>query len=150
MSGIFEPRDPDYISKVEASFAAQAAMQTVGASLKSVAPGQVEIEMPYRVENTQQNGFVHAGIASTIMDSACGYAAYSLMPAGASVLTIEYKINLLSPAEGDSFVAIGRVRKVGRTVTVAEADLIATLNGHEKLVATMTGTLMAIYPKEEE
>ncbi len=147
MSNQFEPRDPDFENRVSKSFAEQQVMQTIGASLVSVNPGWVEIELPYRRDLTQQDGFIHAGISSTIMDSACGYAAFSLMPADARVLTIEFKINLLAPAAGERFVAIGHVRKPGRSVFVAEAELHAHGEGPEQLVATMTGTLMAVYPK---
>lgn len=119
-------------------------MQTINASLATVEAGRVEIEIPYQLELTQQDGFIHAGISSTIMDSACGYAAFTLMPAEARVLTIEFKINLLAPAAGDHFSAIGLVRKPGRSVFVAEAELFARGDGTDKLIATMTGTLMAV------
>jgi len=122
-------------------------MQHINASLLGIDAGQVEIGFPYQVQLTQQDGFIHAGISSTIMDSACGYAALTLMPVEARVLTIEFKINLLAPAAGDSFRAIGKVRKPGRSVFVAEAELYATTNGADKLVATMVGTLMAMYPQ---
>ena len=144
----FEPRNPDFASRVRQSFDAQTVMQTINASLGEVEPGRVVIELPYQTELTQQHGFIHAGISSTIMDSACGYAAFSLMPADAEVLTIEFKINLLSPASGERFRAIGVVRKSGRQVFVSEADLFAHSGDSEKLVASMTGTLMAVYPKE--
>ena len=122
-------------------------MQHINASLIGIAAGQVEIGFPYQLQLTQQDGFIHAGISSTIMDSACGYAAFTLMPVEARVLTIEFKINLLAPAAGDSFRAIGKVRKPGRSVFVAEAELYASSNGTDKLVATMVGTLMAMYPQ---
>ena len=123
-------------------------MRTIGASLAAVEPGRVEIELPYDSSLTQQDGFLHAGVSATIMDSACGYAAFSLMPADARVLTIEFKINLLAPAAGNRFRAIGKVRKPGRSVTVAEAELIAERDGEGdgefRLIATMSATLMAI------
>lgn len=122
-------------------------MQHINASLLGIDAGQVEIGFPYQLQLTQQDGFIHAGISSTIMDSACGYAAFTLMPVEARVLTIEFKINLLAPAAGDSFRAIGKVRKPGRSVFVAEAELYATEDGTDKLVATMVGTLMAMYPQ---
>ncbi len=122
-------------------------MRHINASLLGIDAGQVEIGFPYQVQLTQQDGFIHAGISSTIMDSACGYAAFTLMPVEARVLTIEFKINLLAPAAGDSFRAIGKVRKPGRSVFVAEAELYATSSGTDKLVATMVGTLMAMYPQ---
>ena len=123
-------------------------MQTIGASLLEVAPGHVEIGLPFDQRLTQQDEFIHAGVSSTIMDSACGYAAFSLMPAEARVLTIEFKINLLAPAAGDRFRAIGRVRKPGRRVSFAEAELFAERDGSSKLVATMVGTLMTILDDE--
>jgi len=122
-------------------------MQHINASLLGIDAGQVEIGFPYQAQLTQQDGFIHAGISATIMDSACGYAALTLMPVEARVLTIEFKINLLAPAAGDSFRAIGKVRKPGRSVFVAEAELYASSNGTDKLVATMVGTLMAMYPQ---
>jgi len=122
-------------------------MQHINASLIGIDAGQVEIGFPYQLALTQQDGFIHAGISSTVMDSACGYAAFTLMPVEARVLTIEFKINLLAPAAGDSFRAVGKVRKPGRSVFVAEAELYATSNGTDKLVATMVGTLMAMYPQ---
>ena len=122
-------------------------MQTINASLTVIAAGRVEIELPYQLELTQQDGFIHAGISSVVMDSACGYAAFTLMPAEARVLTIEFKINLLAPATGEIFRAVGKVRKSGRSVFVAESELHANQNGTDHLVATMTGTLMAVYPK---
>ena len=122
-------------------------MQTINASLAAVEAGRVEIEIPYQRELTQQDGFIHAGISSTIMDSACGYAAFTLMPAEARVLTIEFKINLLAPAAGDHFRAVGQVRKPGRSLFVAEAELFARSDSTDKLIATMTGTLMAVLPQ---
>ena len=141
---MFEPKHSDYAAKVEKSFADQLVMKTIGASIESISPGEVEIEFPYQSSLTQQNGFIHAGIVSTVLDSACGYAAYSLMPQDVSVLTIEFKINLLSPAKGDRFRGYGKVKKSGRTISVAEAELYAFSDQGKKLVATMVGTLMAV------
>lgn len=141
------PDDPDFAARVRRSFEAQAIMGMLDARLAEVDAGRVVIELPYRADLTQQDGFIHAGISSTVMDSACGYAAFSLMPADARVLTIEFKINLLAPAAGERFRAVGRVRKPGRSVFVAEADLVAVGTGGEKLVATMVGTLMALRPE---
>jgi len=100
--------------------------------------------MPYRAELTQQHGFVHAGIVGTLADSACGYAAYTLMPADAAVLSVEYKLNLLAPAAGEAFVARARVKKAGRTLSVATADVFALRGGEERLVATLQATLMTM------
>ena len=150
MNSSFEPRNPAFETRVRASFDAQTVMQTIDASLTEVEPGRVVIELPYREMLTQQHGFIHAGISSTIMDSACGYAAFSLMPAEAEVLTVEFKTNLLAPASGDHFRAVGKVRKSGKQIFVAESDLFAIRGTDEKLIATMTGTLMAVYPGEAE
>ena len=146
MTSQFEPRDPDFKARVTQSFAAQTIMQTIGAELVEVEPGRVTIELPFDQGLTQQDDFIHAGVSSIIMDSACGYAAFSLMPTEARVLTIEFKINLLGPAAGERFSAVGKVRKSGRRVFVAEAELFAEKNQNSTLVASMTGTLMAVYP----
>jgi uncharacterized protein (TIGR00369 family) len=145
MTSQFEPRDPNYQSRVTQSFAAQAIMQTIGAVMTGVRPGQVEIELPYDSKLTQQDGFIHAGISATILDSACGYAAFSLMPGNARVLTIEFKINLLAPAQGERFRALGRVCKPGRSLFFAEGELYAERDDSSKLVATMSATLMALF-----
>ncbi|MCZ6470370.1 MAG: PaaI family thioesterase [Gammaproteobacteria bacterium] len=144
MKSKFEPKYPDYVARVEKSFSDQAVMKTIGASIEAISPGKIEIEFPYQSNLTQQNGFIHAGIVSTVLDSACGYAAFSLMPQDVSVLTIEFKINLLSPATGDRFRGYGKVKKAGRTISVAEAELYAFSDQGKKLVATMVGTLMAV------
>src|SRR6185312_11502943 len=111
------PADPDFAARIRASFGRQKAMALIGASLTRVAPGSVEIALPFREDLTQQKGFVHGGIIGMIADTACGYAAFSLMPADCSLVTVEYKINILAPALG-SLVAQGRVLKPGRTLTV--------------------------------
>jgi len=119
-------------------------MNSLGITIENIEPGRIELKMPYLEEYTQQHGFVHAGILSTAMDSACGYAAFSLMPEEAAVLTIEYKLNLLAPAKGDFFLVIGKVLKVGRTVIVCQAEAYSSEKGEQKLVAQMTGTMMTI------
>ena len=141
------PQDPDFEARVRASFARQEAMKTLGIELLSVKPGEVELEMPYRQAFTQQHGFIHAGIITTALDSACGYAAFSLMPKDTAVLTVEFKTNLLAPAKGDCFAIIGRVVKGGRTITVCEGQAFDVQDGKPRLIATMTGTLMAIYDR---
>jgi uncharacterized protein (TIGR00369 family) len=138
------PQDPDFARRVRASFDAQGAMRTLGATLAEVAPGRVVITLPWQQGLTQQHGFLHAGMVAAALDSACGYAASTLMPADAGVLTIEYKINLLAPARGQHFRMEGLVLKPGRTITVAEGRAFANDDGSEKLVATMTATLMTI------
>jgi uncharacterized protein (TIGR00369 family) len=138
------PRDPDFEARVRGSFARQQVMALLGARLARVAPGAVEIALPFRAELTQQHGYLHAGVVTTIADSACGYAALTTMAAEAAVLTVEYKVNLLAPARGAEFLARGFVRKPGRTLTVCQADVVADPGPGEKLVATMLATLMAV------
>lgn len=138
------PRDPDYEARVRASFAKQAMMDTIGATLARIAPGEVDIALAVSGHVSQQHGFVHAGAVATIADSACGYAALTLMPPGAGVLTAEFKINLMAPAAGERLLAQGRVLKPGRTLTVAQAEVFAEANGARKLVALLTATLMAV------
>jgi uncharacterized protein (TIGR00369 family) len=144
----FEAQDPDFAARVRASFERQGAMTTIGATLGSIEPGRVSIELPWAQALTQQHGFLHAGMVATALDSACGYAAFSLMPPDAAVLTIEYKINLLSPARGQRFRMTGEVVKPGRTITVAEGEAWAIADGREKLVATMNATLMAVFGRD--
>lgn len=134
------PVDPHFAARVRASFGRQKAMTLIGASLARVEPGSVEIELPYRDDITQQKGFVHGGIIGMIADTACGYAAFSLMPADCSLVTVEYKINILSPAQGN-LVARGEVVKAGRTLTIARAEVYAENRKH---VATMQQTLMML------
>ena len=124
-------------------------MHTIGAALARVAPGEVEIAMPVSARLCQQHGFVHAGVVSTLGDTACGYAAFSLMPAGAGVLTTEFKVNLLAPAAGERLVAVGRVVKPGRTLTVAQGEVFAETGGERRLVALLTATLMAIEGRDD-
>ena len=144
----FEPQDPDYAARVRASFDRQGALQPIGAVLASVGPGTAVVEMAWAQPLTQQHGFLHAGMLATALDSACGYAGFSLMPADAAVLTIEYQINLLAPAKGQRFRMEGVVVKPGRTITVVEGKAFAIDEGREKLVATMNATLMAVYGRE--
>ena len=140
----FQPADPAYAERVRASFALQGAMQTIGATLGDVRPGEVTIELDWAAGLTQQHGFLHAGILATALDSACGYAGFTLMPADAGILTIEYKINLLAPGKGQRFRMVGQVVKPGRTITVCEGRAYAIDDGREKLIATMGATLMTI------
>ncbi|KRC09937.1 phenylacetic acid degradation protein [Hydrogenophaga sp. Root209] len=144
----FDPRNPDFETRVRESFARQAAMRTLGATLAVVKPGRVEITLPWAEPLTQQHGFLHAGMVATGLDSACGYAGFSLMASDAAVLTIEFKINLLAPAQGQSFRMVGTVIKPGRTVTVCEGHAYAIDGGREKLVATMGCTLMAVVGRD--
>lgn len=131
-------------SKVRESFGRQAFMTTLGAEIDGIAPGTVEIRIPFNQRHTQQDGFVHAGVISSIMDSACGYAAYSLAPEGCNVLTVEFKVNLLAPAIGKKFAARAQVKRSGKTLTVCAADAFAIDGDREKLIATMLGTIMTL------
>ena len=140
----FVPQDPDFAARVRASFGRQRAMALIGASLALVEAGLVEIELPYREDLTQQKGYVHGGIVGMIADSACGYAAYTLMPATSSLVTVEYKINLLSPAVGERLLARGEVIKPGRTLSVTRAEVYARQGGKFVQVAAMQQTLMTL------
>jgi uncharacterized protein (TIGR00369 family) len=147
---VFEPRDPDFVARVRADFARQGLMATLGADLVDVGPGAVTITLPFRADLTQQHGYLHAGVITAIVDSACGYAALSLLPVGVGVLTVEYKVNFLAPATGPVFVARGRVTKPGRTLTVCTGDVVALgTDGRERHVATMLTTMMAALPRAE-
>jgi uncharacterized protein (TIGR00369 family) len=144
----FKITDPDFENRVRASFGRQKLMVALGAELTRLAPGEAEISLPYRDDLTQQHGFVHAGIIATIADTSCGYAAFSLMPADTAVLTVEYKINLMSPAIGELFIARGRVIRPGKKLSVWTAEVMAYHQGKGKTVATMLATLMAL-PNQE-
>ena len=119
-------------------------MATLGARLVSVTPGEVVIELPWRDELGQQHGVLHAGAVAAVADSACGYAALSLMPAGAAVMSVEFKVNLLAPGRGDRFLAHGRVRRAGRTLTVCEGSVRAIDDDQEREVAIMTATMIRL------
>lgn len=123
-------------------------MKTLGATLELVEAGFVEIHLPITSAITQQHGFVHAGAVASIADSACGYAAFSLMPADAGVLAVEFKINLMAPAKGEKLIARGRVIRAGRTLSVCQADVVAVVGGSEKIVAILTSTVMTVLEKE--
>jgi uncharacterized protein (TIGR00369 family) len=137
------PRDPQFEQRVRASFERQAVMATLGATLLRVAPGEVVVALPFRPGLTQQHGYLHAGVVTSVMDSACGYAALSLMEPGAAVLSVEFKVNLLAPARGALFHATGRVLRAGRTVTVVSGEM-RVVEPVDTLVAIMTGTMMAV------
>ena len=136
----FQPKDPAFAARVRASFARQKAMALIGARLTAVEPGFVEIALHYRSDLTQQKAYVHGGILGMIADTACGYAAYSLMPATSSLVTVEYKINILAPAKGD-LLARGEVIRPGRTLSIARGDVYAADGTH---VASMLQTLMML------
>ncbi len=140
----FAPADPQFESRTRASFGRQGAMAYLGAVLESVAPGRVEIALPFRPELSQQHGFFHAGIISTIADSAGGYAGFTLFPADAGVLTVEFKINLVAPADGERALAVGEVLKSGRTLTVCRLDAFVEKQGRRTHCATGLQTLMCV------
>ena len=136
--------NPAFVQEVKESFAMQTVMGLIGAELTRVEPGVIEITLPYRADLAQQHGYVHAGIITTIADSACGYAAYTLMPVGSDVLAVEFKVNLIRPAKGETFVARAEVIKSGRTLTVVKADVHALTGEQRELVAIMQGTMMRL------
>jgi len=143
------PADTDFAQRVRDSFGRQAVMATLGAALETVEPGRVVLAMQHRPELTQQHGFLHAGIVATALDSACGYAAFTLMPADAAVLTIEFKTNLLAPARGPRFRFEGQVTKAGRTISVVDGRAVQLGEaGNEALIATMTATVMTVLGRE--
>ena len=139
----YEPQNKEFAKTIRESFAKQNLMQAFGAKLISIKPGDVTIELPYREDLTQQHGYLHAGVITAVIDSACGYAALSLMPPGMEVMSAEYKINLLSPANGEKLVATGTVLKPGRKLYVVKGDAYSLKNGREKHVAVFQGTMIA-------
>ena len=146
-----EPHDPHYAQRTRDSFARQPAMATLGVSVEEIGAGRVVLAMAHRVDLTQQHGFLHAGIVATALDSACGYAAFTLMPLDAGVLTIEFKINLLAPARGPLLRFEGQVKKAGRTISVVDGHAYQFEPGsaERKLVATMTVTIMTVTGRED-
>ncbi len=122
-------------------------MRSLGIEIVRLDPGDIELTMPYHIAFTQQHGFMHAGIITTALDSACGYAAFSLMPADAAVLSVEFKTNLISPAKGESFIFRAQVIKPGRTLTFCEGRAFAMQAGEERLIATMSATAMAVFQR---
>lgn len=144
-----QPLHTDFEQRIRASFARQGAMALIGAALGRIEPGLVEIALPFRPELTQQHGYFHAGMTSAIADSAGGYAAYTLFPADSSVLTVEYKINLIAPADGERLIATGRVRKTGRTLTICELEVVATKGGKSTTCAVGLQTLICLRGKPD-
>ena len=141
----FEPQDPQFATRCRESFGRQAAMRTIGARLLVIGPGRTEVELPHREDLTQQKGYLHGGIVGMIADSACGYAAYSLMPAECSLVTVEYKINMLAPGRGERYLAYGEVLRPGRTLSVTRAEVYAENGARERVhVASMQQTLMML------
>jgi len=140
----FRPKDVNFEARVRDSFARQALMRLIGARLARVEPGLAEIELPFRADLTQQHGYLHAGITSAIADSAGGYAAFTLFPAESSILTVEFKINLVAPAAGERFLAVGRVLRPGRTLTVCGLEVIALLGSERTIIALGQQTLICL------
>ena len=139
------PRNLAFAQEIKQSFSKQTIMQLIGAQLTRAEPGIVEITLPYRADLAQQHGYLHAGIVTTIADSACGYAAYSLMPPNSEVLSVEFKVNLLRPAKGEVFLASAEVVKSGKTLTVVRADVFALDQTEQRtLIATMLGTMICL------
>ena len=139
-----EPPDPRYAERCRASFARQQAMALIGARMASIEPGRCEIELPFRADLTQQKGYLHGGIVGMIADTACGYAAYSLMPASASLVTVEYKINILAPGRGERLLARADVIRSGRTLSITRGEVYAEQSGAQTLCALMQQTLMML------
>ena len=146
----FEAPDPAFAARVRASFDRQRIMALLGAEISHIEPGICEITLPFRDELCQQHGFFHGGVVGTIADSAGGYAGFSLMPEDASILTVEYKLNLVAPADGDLLVARGRVVKPGRTLVVSRADVTVHKDGQGTLCATLLQTLMTLHGTKDE
>ncbi|SUZ82769.1 uncharacterized protein METZ01_LOCUS35623 [marine metagenome] len=138
----FQPKDPDFEAKVRDSFGRQTAMQTLGAVVGRLGPGELEVEMPYRADLAQQHGFIHGGIVTSILDSACWYAAFSLSAPDSAILTVEYKVNFVTPAKGERLVARGEVIRPGATVTVCKGNVLVYQGEEEELAATMLATFM--------
>ncbi|WP_374680795.1 PaaI family thioesterase [Accumulibacter sp.] len=142
-------RDPDFAERVRASFDRQQAMALIGASMAVVEPGYTEIHLPHKAEITQQHGYIHGGVVGMIADSAAGYAASTLTAPETGVLTVEYKLNLLAPAEGDLLIAEGSVLRYGRTLIVTRAEVFAVQHGRKSMCALMQQTIMSVHGKKE-
>ncbi|HMK68287.1 MAG TPA: PaaI family thioesterase [Stellaceae bacterium] len=140
----FKPKDPNFEARVRDSFSRQPLMSLIGARLSRIEPGRAEIELPFRSDLTQQHGFLHAGITSAIADSAGGYAGFSLFPAGSSILTVEFKINLVAPAAGERFLAVGKVLRPGRTLTVTSLEVFALVGAERTTIAVGQQTLICL------
>ena len=140
----FHPRDPGFERRIRDSFARQGMMQTLGARVETVSPGEVVLALPFRNDLTQQHGYLHAAVVTALADTACGYAALSLMEGGREVLSVEFKVNLLAPAAGERFVAEARVLRAGRTLTVCTAEVRAESGGTAKRVAVMQATMIGV------
>ncbi len=143
----FTPLDPNFEARVRKSFRLQRVMATIGAELTRVEAGAATIELPYREDLTQQHGYLHAGIVTAVVDNACGYAAFSLMPVGSNLLTVEYKVNFVAPAKGQRFIATGHVVKPGRTLYVCTGEVVAVDGEQQQTVTLMQATMMCLIPE---
>jgi uncharacterized protein (TIGR00369 family) len=137
-------RDPAFEARVRESFGRQRLMESIGARLRRVGPGEVDIEAPVRKDLSQQHGYLHAGVVTALLDSACGYSALSVSPPGTEVLSVEFKVNFLAPASGAAVVARGRVMRAGRSITVCAGDAVVTDGNRETTVATMLATMLIV------
>jgi uncharacterized protein (TIGR00369 family) len=146
----FEPKDPDWEAKVRASFAKQGAMGLIGAQLVELRPGYCEIHLPWRPDLTQQHGYFHAGIISTVVDTAAGYAGFTLMPPDSSVLSVEFKLNLLAPGDGELLIATGEVIKPGKTLVITRGEAYVVKGDKTTHCSTMQQTLMTMHGKAEK
>ena len=149
MAAMHKAQDPDFAERVRASFDRQQAMALIGASMAVVEPGYTEIHLPHKAEITQQHGYIHGGVVGMIADSAAGYAASTLTAPETGVLTVEYKLNLLAPAEGDLLIAEGSVLRYGRTLIVTRAEVFAVQHGRKSMCALMQQTIMSVHGKKE-
>ena len=140
----FTPLDPNFQTRIRERFARGGLMQTLGASMEKTMPGEVHLAMPFNPLWTQQHGYLHAGIITSLVDTACGYATYTLIEPESGVLTVEFKVNFLRPGRGEKFIAVGRVLKFGRTLTVCQGEVTAYENGQENLIAAMQATMMVV------
>jgi uncharacterized protein (TIGR00369 family) len=141
---VFEASDPDFEARVRESFRRQTLMETLGIEVVAVLPGEVELAAPYRPDLSQQHGYLHAAVVTALADTACGYAALTLMPAGREVLSVEFKVNLLAPAAGERFVARATVVRPGRTLTVCSAEVTAEHGEERKLIALLQATMISL------
>lgn len=144
-----EPRNPDWKERCARSFHGQGVMATFEVTAPVIEPGRVVLQMPFRADLTQHHGFLHAGVVTTVLDSASGYAAFTLMPAEAEVLTVEFKSNFLAPAKGQTFRFEGRVIKPGRTLMVTQGNAYSLDDGRETLISTMQATMMVVTGRKE-
>ena len=145
----FSAPNPDFATRVRDSFARQRFMTMLGAELGEVRAGHCEIALAYRPDLSQQHGYFHGGVIGTLADNAGGYAAFTLAPADASILTVEYKLNIVAPGDGTRLIARGQVAKPGRTLVVARVDVVVEKDGHEKLCAIALATLMLMAGKSD-